>query len=246
MIDRSSDLHTHSTITDGTAGPRQMGEAALATGLTTWGLSDHVRASTSWLDDYVRVVRSLRCGDLQIRCGVEAKILDVSGRLDLPAQLPALDYILIADHQFPGVDGPLHPDEIRQRVRNGKLNASAVVELLVRATAAAVTSAPLPAIVVHPFSLLPKCGLSEDLVTEELLDELAAACRAVDAQVEVNEKWRCPTARIVAGLEDRGVSLCAGSDAHRLEDVGAWLRPGSPSYLDEVDRREVAEVHLTP
>ena len=228
MIDAGVDWHTHSDWTDGADTIDAMADAAVAVGLRSWGLSDHVRHSSTWLPEYTTAVRSLRRDNLEIRCGVETKIMDVTGRLDLPAELPALDYLLIADHQFPGAEGPEHPSAVRDRLTAGQTTPSAVVEQLVVATAAALRSATLPPTVVHPFSLLPKCGLDEQLVTDELLDVLAAACLAVDGAVEINEKWRCPSARVLRGLLHRGVRLVAGSDAHRTADVGRY------TYLHEV------------
>jgi putative hydrolase len=229
LIDRTSDLHTHSSITDGAASPRLMADAAVRAGLRTWGISEHVHADSTWLEGYLRAILTMRVRELDVRVGVEATMLDQRGRLDLPRRLPRLDYLLIADHEFPGIDGPLHSDVIRRQVRAGERTGTEVVEQLVRATCAAVARAPLPAIVVHPFSLLPKCGVSAALVTDELLDELATACISYGAVVEINERWRCPSEWVVAGLSARGVQLCAGSDAHQVEDVGVWR------YLDEID-----------
>lgn len=222
MIDTGVDLHTHSTQTDGADDMATMAAAAVAAGLHTWGLSDHVRASTTWLPEYVVAVRALRYEPLQIRCGVEAKILDRTGRLDLPPDLPPLDYVLVADHQYPGTDGPEHPDAVREQLAAGRVTTASVLEQLVLATAAAVQASPYPPIVAHLFSLLPKCGLAEQDVPEDLLDALAAACRAADAAVEVNEKWRCPSAGVLARLHSRGVRLVAGTDAHRAADVGRF------------------------
>jgi putative hydrolase len=211
-----------------------MAQTAAGAGLAVWGLSDHVRADTTWLPEYERVIHELRVDGLEIRCGVEAKMLNGTGQLDLPGRLPALDYLLIADHQFPGADGPVHPDVIRQQVHAGRRSAVSAVEELVAATCAAVVGTPLPAVVVHPFSLLPKCGLSEELIDNQLLDALATACRASDTAVEVNEKWRCPSLRVLLGLAARGVRLCAGSDAHQVADVGAF------AYLDELELAELS------
>jgi len=227
MIDIGVDWHTHSDWTDGADTINTMADAAVAAGLRSWGLSDHVRHDSTWLPEYTASVRALRRDGLQIRCGVETKIMDITGRLDLPSELSALDYLLIADHQFPGADGPEHPSSVRDRLAAGQITPEAVVEQLVEATAAALRSSPLPATVVHPFSLLPKCGLDEQLVTDELLDVLAAACAAVNGAVEVNEKWRCPSSRVLRGLHHRGVRLVAGSDAHRSADVGRY------TYLHE-------------
>ena len=46
---------------------------------------------------------------LRVLAGVEAKILDTSGRLDLPPGLDGIDLVLIADHQFPGGRRPGAP-----------------------------------------------------------------------------------------------------------------------------------------
>ena len=199
-----------------------MADAAAAAGLSQWALTDHVRASSTWVPDYVRQVRGLRADGVDVRCGVEAKILDSSGRLDLPADLPALDHVLVADHQFPGADGPEHPDQVRAALLERSRTPAQVLEHLVGATALAVAAAPYPPIVAHLFSLLPKTGLSENQVGDDLIDVLAEACLAAGARVEVNEKWRCPSLRVLHQLTARGVGLTAGSDAHRVADVGRW------------------------
>jgi putative hydrolase len=221
-IDVSSDLHTHSEITDGADRPETMADAAAHRGLHTWGLSDHVRADTPWLDDYAQTVRALKRENLDIRCGVETKILNQRGDLDLPSRLPHLDYILIADHQFPGPDGPVHPRIVAAQITDGHLSAEDAVTGLITATCAALIRSPRPPIVAHLFSLLPKIGVSEDAIGDQLIDTLAEACRAVDASVEINEKWCCPSVRIATELAGRGVALRAGSDAHTSTDVGRF------------------------
>ena len=236
-IDRGSDLHTHSDLTDGSDSPQAMAVAAAAAGLHTWGLSDHVRADSDWVADYATLVRRLRVEGLQIQCGVEAKILDATGRLDLPSNLPLLDYVLVADHQFPSAIGPCHPADIARRISNGEIPASAVVDQLIDATCAAIREAPARPIMAHPFSLLPKMGLSEDDVHHEHLQALSGACRAVGAAVEINEKWRCPSVSVLVRLLAAGVELVAGSDAHRREDIGAW------KYLDDPGARPVPVGH---
>ena len=215
-----SDLHTHSDRTDGRSSVDDMADAAVAAGLGVWGLSDHVRASTGWLTDYVAATQRLRREGLQIRCGVEAKLLDTSGALDLPSSLPNLDYVLVADHQFPSRNGPLHPGVVRTALASGELTAADALADLVGATCAGVARSPYPAIVAHPFSLLPKIGLSEQDLTADLLRALASACLAADAAVEVNEKWRCPSASVTSILREYGVRLVTGSDAHHADEVG--------------------------
>lgn len=222
MIDLGTDWHTHSTTSDGADSLQAMVTAGAAAGLHTMGLSDHVRASTTWLPEYAATVAGLRVDGLRIRCGVEVKMLDVRGTLDLPAQLPDLDYLLVADHQFPGPDGPISPRGVAALLEGGRLTRRDAAEHIVQATCRALWRSPVPAIVAHLFSLLPKCGLDESDVSPDLVDELAAAAVATGAAVEVNEKWRCPSPAVVAKLAASGVRITAGSDAHRAVDVGNW------------------------
>jgi len=78
-------------------------------------LVDHVRADTSWVDEFTAaaVVASRGVDGLTVACGVEAKLLDTSGALDLPTGIPAGVRIFAADHQVPTPGGPGHPREIR-------------------------------------------------------------------------------------------------------------------------------------
>ncbi len=217
------DLHTHTTFSDGAGSPADTVAAAVAAGLAEVGISDHVRAGTDWLPAYTAAVRSVaRAAVLPVRCGVEAKILDTAGRIDLPPGLAGVEYVLLADHRVPLPDGPAHPGEVRAAVAAGWLSAAAVVEFLVEATVRALAAAPRPAGLAHLFSVLPKAGLSEVDVSDDAVRALAAACRSVGAWVELNEKWRCPSPRVVRLLHAEGVALSAGSDAHEPAAVGRW------------------------
>ncbi|HST63634.1 MAG TPA: PHP domain-containing protein [Mycobacteriales bacterium] len=225
VLDR--DLHTHTTFSDGAGSPADTVAAAVAAGLAEVGVSDHVRAGTDWLPAYTAAVRAVARGAaLPVSCGVEAKILDTAGRIDLPADLTGVEYVLLADHRVPLPDGPAHPGDVAAAVAAGRLSAAAVVDLLVGATVRALAGAPRPAGLAHLFSVLPKAGLSEVDIPDDALRALAAACRSAGAWVELNEKWRCPSLRVVRVLQAEGVALNAGSDAHEPAAVGRWSYAG--------------------
>ncbi len=157
--------------------------------------------------------------------GVEAKILDTSGRLDLPARpgsLDGIDLVLVADHRFPARPGPVHPAEIRSAIENGKLTAAEAISDLCEATANALARSPRRPLLAHLFSVLPKAGLNEGMVPAPLLAYLASRVSLAGAMVEVNEKWSCPSARTVAAMADAGVPLVAGSDSHHCRDIGVY------------------------
>jgi putative hydrolase len=218
------DYHVHSTFSDdGASTLDENVRAARRRGLRTLCCADHVRAGVTWVPGFVAAVSEYRSTPgLRVLAGVEAKILDTAGKLDVPADLGAgVDLILIADHQFPGEGGPVHPDRMRSAIEEGETTAAAAIECLATAIMRAFGSVGR-SLLVHPFSLLPKMALREEQVPDALLTDVAMAARRAGAMVEINEKWRCPQPRTVAIMARAGVRLVAGSDSHHCRDVGVY------------------------
>ncbi|MGY0488903.1 PHP domain-containing protein [Streptomyces sp. WG-D5] len=233
-----SDLHTHTDFSDGHDPLDRVVGAAEAAGLHTLVVTDHVRADTTYLPGYVAAVSAARARTrVRLVCGVEAKIMDTEGRIDLPDDLTGIDHIALADHRFPLPDGPAHPDAVRARLDAGTLTPAAALDHLLTATARAVARVPAgrTAHLAHLFSVLPKTGLDESALDAALLAPLARVCRRHDVAVELNEKWRCPAPRTAALLARAGVRLAAGSDAHRADAVGVF--PWVAQALAETEAR---------
>lgn len=218
------DHHVHSTFSDDAVSTlAQNVEAAASAGLSTLRLVDHVRRSTTWVPEYLSAVRALRVPDgLTVLTGVEAKILDVAGALDVPPLPDGLDRILIADHQFPGVDGPLGPSAVRERIAAGWATDD-VLDQFVEALIATMRRYPGNQL-AHCFSILPKIGLSEADVGAERTDAWARAAAETDTLVEVNEKWGCPGAGALAALRRAGATIVASTDSHDASEVGRYSR----------------------
>ncbi len=218
------DHHVHSTFSDDAVStPEENVAAAHAAGLREVRLVDHVRRSTTWVPDYVRAMRALAVPDgLKVRTGVEAKILDRDGTLDIPPLPDGVERILIADHQFPAAEGPLGPTEVRRRIDAGWSIAD-VLDDYVGALIAVMQRHPGNQL-AHCFSLLPKLGIEESAVGEERLTAWADAARATGTIVEVNEKWACPAPAALAAARRAGVELVAATDSHTAGDVGRYAR----------------------
>jgi putative hydrolase len=77
-------------------------------------------------------------------------------------------------------------------------------------------------VIAHLFSVLPKLGLSESDVPEELLDQLAAITARSDAKIEISERWSCPSARTLRPFLDHGVPIVLSTDSHRRETIGRY------------------------
>jgi putative hydrolase len=213
----------HSTFSDGQSTLAENVRAARERGLRTLCLVEHVRRDTEWLPEFTAAVARFRGQQgPRVLAGVEAKILDTSGRLDLPPGLHGIDLVLIADHQFPGNGGPVHPARARAAIGSGGMTAAEAIELLCEATANAPDATDRTCVLAHLFSVLPKMGLDEAMVPEPLLAHLANRVALAGAMVEINEKWACPSARTVAAMARAGVTVVAGSDSHHHRDVGVY------------------------
>ena len=222
-VRRDQDFHVHSTFSDDAVSTLAENIAVAGTrGLRTICCVDHVRTTTTWVPELVAAVAQLEGPDgLEGRVGVEAKILDAAGTLDLPAGIVGIDHVLIADHLFPSADGPLGPSAVRELLATGELDARDAIEMLLEATALAMGTVERP-VIAHPFSLLPKIGLDESAVTDAMISHFALAATTSGALVEINEKWSCPGPRLAAALLSAGVHLVAGSDAHQCDAVGHY------------------------
>jgi putative hydrolase len=217
------DYHVHSTFSDGESSIVQNVRAARERGLRTLCLVDHVRRGTEWLPEFAAAIAPFRgLPGPRVLAGVEAKILDTFGRLDLPPGLDGIDLVLIADHQFPGDGGPVPPAQARAAISGGAMTPAQAVEQLCLATASALGATDLRCLVAHLFSVLPKLGLDEAMVPDSLLAQLAKEVARAGAMVEINEKRACPSARTVAAMTRAGVPVVAGTDSHHCRDVGVY------------------------
>ena len=165
------DMHVHSTFSDGRDRDRgQHRRAPRRSGLTALGCVDHVRVDTDWVPEYVAAVRAAarRRPSVQLRCGIEAKLLDTDRRAR-PARtaIDGVDAIYAADHQVPLADGPDAPARGRASgSRPATSSAADVIDAILTSTARALDR-PQRVVIAHFFSILPKIGLSEADVPAE-------------------------------------------------------------------------------
>jgi putative hydrolase len=218
------DFHVHSTYSDDARSSiAENIAAASAAGLSQVRLIDHVRQSTNWVPEFLAEVRRQPAVDgLEILTGVEAKILNARGGIDLPAGLDGVGAIVIADHQFPGLDGAWSPDVTRQKLDAG-LSTPDALDLLVGALIAAMESVEHGQL-AHCFSILPKIGLAETDLSDEHLSAWATAAARTGTLIEVNEKWGCPGPRSLRAALAAGATLVASTDSHVASEVGKYDR----------------------
>lgn len=216
------DMHVHSTFSDGAATLEENIARARELGMRRITCVDHVRRDTDWLPDYVAAVESWKGRtEVEVLCGIEAKILTLDGELDMPSDTSGVDRVYVADHQMPGAEGPIHPAAVKKALEAGETSGEQVFAELTRATARAVADEPR-AVIAHLFSILPKLGLDEADVPEARIVELAEAARAAGCRIEIDERWRCPGPGTVRHFSERGIPVLASTDSHRLETLGQF------------------------
>ena len=217
-----ADLHVHSTFSDGRGTIEENIAAAEALGLGTLGCVDHVRVDTDWVPAYVEAVQRARDGTaVELRCGIEAKLLDTTGSLDLPGGIDGIDAIYAADHQVPLADGPTHPREVRERIGGGDLDPAVVIDAILTSTARALDR-PQRVVIAHFLSILPKIGLTEADVPPEGLERLAAEAARTGQEIEISERWRCPSAATLRPFLRQGVPIALSTDSHKSETIGRY------------------------
>ena len=217
------DMQVHSTFSDGADTVADNVRAAEAAGLTRMTCVDHVRASTDWLAQYVAEVRRVReTTDVRLTIGVEAKLLDTTGRLDMPEQLPdGIEVIYAADHQVAMPGGVQHPDAVRAALEAGDLSADEVFSALITSTRACLDD-PRAIVIAHLFSILPKLGLDQADAPLDQIEALADECARTGQRIEVNERYATPTARTLRPFVARGVELLVSTDSHRADTIGRY------------------------
>jgi putative hydrolase len=218
----AQDMQVCSTFSGGRSTIEENIAEAERIGLTELACVECVRADTEWIPAYVAAVRASRKQTpIVLHCAVEAKILNIYGCLDLPSGLEGVDAVYVASHQAPSPDGPMNPRSTRERIGAGELDSQMVLGWIVGGTVAALRHQE-NLVIAHLFSVLPKLGLTEADVSPELVDSLAIAAAESNAQIVVDEHWRCPSVRTLRTFLRHGVPLLLSSGSHGSETIGRY------------------------
>ncbi len=216
------DMHVHSQFSDGAGTVEENIQMAQERGLQRICCVDHVRRKTPWVQDFAQAIKQARTHTpLEVLCGVEAKILNEHGELDVPDDLTGVDFIYAADHRFPMGDRCWSPGSIQRMRSEGKFTAKDLIEMLVSATCNAMLRYDR-VVVAHLFSILPKIGIHESQVPQSALEQLAKTAAKTNSSIEIDERWACPSPRSVQPFLYYGVPVLMSTDSHKPETIGQY------------------------
>ncbi|MCY1144801.1 hydrolase [Actinoplanes sp. Pm04-4] len=224
-LDLSTDAHVHTGFAAGRDAVGVVVSAADRAGLTAVTFADQVGPDSTWLSAYADSVRrAQRRTEIDLRIAAEIEVVRPDGWLALPPDLGHLEAVSVAVSGLPLPGGPAGPRELREMLAAGELTADQVAETLVTATVRGIDRASryAPTQLARPLSLLAQAGLDDAVLSPDLIDALATACRQTGTVVEISEAWRSPSPRVVALLRAAGVVLVPASDARYATEVGQW------------------------
>ena len=214
------DFHVHTSWTDGRDTAAAMYQRACQLGLKAILFSEHARVSSeSWFVSFADEILAFPAEPCQALVGVESRILDETGALDLSPEVAARCHLVVASvHRLPGMENFSQSD----------LSDSDVLEKEYRLSLAALGNEDAD-ILGHPFGMClerfhvdpPAC----------MVKELAKTAARQGKAVEINSKYH---KRFIQQWLDifrrEGCLISPGSDAHEVNAVGTFSREAQRIY----------------
>jgi putative hydrolase len=208
-----SDLHIHSTFSDGLNTPEEIVKHAILKGYKYVGIVDHVRRTTDWLDSFKREIeriRQLYSGKINLYSGIEAKVINLKGDVDAKREFfSEVDLVLGAFHRIPkGQDEYFSTEEI-------SLNKDKALDFWFRGMMMLIENREVN-IIAHPNAILERNFISVPYEMKQVISKKAAVFNKV---FEVNLKYRVPDSEFIHILKLNNVKLSIGSDSHSIEEM---------------------------
>lgn len=216
-----ADYHTHTYYSHGKGSIECNVKQAIARGLKCIALTDHGFAQPLMgmtgekLRQMRRIINDLKRkydGQIEILLGVEANVVSMDGRIDVPDKyLPMLDILAVGLHRAVLTTSQGYYWHIKWA-----LNASSVMKSMKTRLARDCTEAFTHAMDRYDVDILTHPGYCYPIQMEQLAD----AAKRTGTAIEINSSHGLPGADALKLALARGVDFSIGSDAHRPERVG--------------------------
>lgn len=208
-----SDLHVHSTFSDGRNTPEEIVKHAIANGYDKIAIIDHIRRTSDWLDSFaIEIERLKRVFQERIilYSGIEAKVINLHGDIDANLDFfPKVDLVLGAFHRIPkGEDEYLNEFEI-------SVNRDKALELWFTSFLKLLENRHVNTI-AHPTAILKRNNISVPYYMKNIIARKAAECGKI---LEVNSKYQVPDDEFINILRLNNVNMSFGSDSHSIEEM---------------------------
>lgn len=205
-----SDMHMHSTWTDGQGSIEQNILSAKEIGLKRIAATDHIRHDSTYFKGYIEEIKALREKlKFDIYIGFEAKVNDFSGMLDVSEENLNLSEISICSvHRFP-IGRKLIPAK--------SFSSENAQEIELELSIAAIDRGGF-SVMGHPGGMSLR---THGAFRKEYFEEIIVACKKQNIAFDFNASYHQEVKNDLVELfkmHDPLISI--GSDAHRPEFIG--------------------------
>lgn len=214
-----TDMHLHTTYTEGRMSVAEVLERAKASGLREIGFTDHARRTSTYVPAYLEEIgrEALTCPEVRVFRGLEAKITTLAGEIDLDeATAASLDFVVGSLHRL-----PVKPDE-EVFVSWSQVTPARAADLEVEATLAMMRRGRAQ-VVGH----LGRVYLEHYNVPfpHSAIRAIVEGAKRHRVAIELNGRFPDEHfARVLRHCLDVNCLVAVGSDAHKAEDVGLGMR----------------------
>jgi HisJ family histidinol phosphate phosphatase len=204
------DLHIHSTFSDGKDFPEDMVRAAIAMGLQTVALCEHVRQTTGWFPEYIREVQRLKQKYkkiIRVYSAIEVKVVDLAGNIDTRPEFFVADIVYAAVHRVPLGKGEFcSGQEDRKTLKSNWLSC----------LRAAILHNDHVTALAHLFLPAIQYGLE---INKSDIQNLAQLVASSEKAVEISLKYGHPAQDQFFYLLAGKVPFTIGSDSHSVQEM---------------------------
>lgn len=222
---RRMDLHVHNHYSGDAEGlTLEAIKVAELKGIFLLALTNHVPPAPTWIPKLRRELQEAEAlYDVKVLLGAEIGIASKDGKLFAEDDdLRKLDFVLAADHIFPGI-----PYEYTNGISfKGPILEGLSRDEILRIWADSFLGAiknPLVDAIAHPGYLLITEGLIKDPereIPKGLKEEIAEEAVRRKVVIEVNSGCGLPDMEFLRICVERGVKFSLGSDAHKPGEIG--------------------------
>ncbi len=213
------DYHNHTNFTDGKNTVEECVIKAIDKGLTTIGFSEHVSKNEEWMKEwFARYLEDIemckkKYTEIDILCGIEAKINDDNGNLNVDEKyIETVDYVIGVLHTYPKFKS-------NKDVKLKLLNKKQLVDIEELYNLSVLKNSNVD-IIGHVGAIYKRFSRYGDLPLNAFENIIEMAGK-VDIAFELSGRYH-------QGLTLPLLNLCTkhntkvsfGSDAHHLKDIG--------------------------
>lgn len=211
VSDFYTDLHIHSTWSDGINSIHEIVQQSKLKKLSTIAITDHIRNESTYFNDYYNEIKKMKVDGIVILTGFEVKIKNFQGEVDVsPAVSNKAEVQIASVHRFPLGRKLFSPD---------KFNKPICQEIELELSIACIRKQQMR-VLGHPGGMSIKAFHEFPIA---FFREIIIECAHNDIVFELNSAYHAEIYKeLMPILEEYNPYLSFATDAHTIKEIGQW------------------------